>query len=129
MQLAPFVPTGLSPDALCQVAVQAEPNLIDVSNYAQSALMFGDVSMESEAFGVAVTRREDATVDNLDALERARLLDVLLHAQKVQMDCIEGQRTFNLWAISSDARDMQPRNLYLTMRRLSGRFVIRLSAN
>lgn len=106
----------------------AAPILIDVSSYAQSALMFGDVSMEAEAFGVAVTRRQDAKVDNLDALERARLLDVLLHAQKVQMDCIEGQRTFNLWAISSDARDMQPRNLYLTMRRLHGRFVIRLSA-
>ena len=127
MHLASFNPSGLAPGVFVQ-PVPAQPHLIDVSAYAHSSLMFGDVALDAEAFGVAVTRRPDASIDNLNVDERGRLLDLLWHAQKVQMECIEGQRTFSLWTISSDARDMQPRNLYLTMRRHPGRFVITLAA-
>lgn len=109
----------------------AEPQdriAVDVSMYAHSALMFGDVRMDAEAFGVCVSRRTDATVENLSFDERAHLLDVLTHARRCQLDAIELDQSFCVWLVSCDARDRQPRNAWLTLsRRRDGVFLIGLS--
>lgn len=113
--------------SLATAAPLTMPDAIDVSEHAHQALMFGSVSMEAEAFGVAVTRRADAAAHNLTMAERARLLDVLLHAREVQAACIGARRTFSVWTVSSDARDNQARMLWLSLTDEGGAFVIRLS--
>ncbi len=118
---------GASGATMAVAAQLTMPETIDVSAHAHQALMFGAVYMEAEAFGVAVTRRTDASADNLTMAERARLLDVLLHARDVQADCIGARRTFSVWTVSSDARDNQARMLWLSMTDEGGAFVIRLS--
>ncbi|GEM_PF-2220045 len=114
--------------ALVATACADRAPTIDVSAYAASALMFGDVRMDAEAFGVTVTRRVDASLDNLSPYERARLLDVLWHAQRKQLACLEGEQAFPVWTISSDARDAQPRNIWLIISRTpQGSYLIGLS--
>lgn len=117
------------------------PQEVDVSQVAAAAALYGTVLMDAEAFGVTVTRRPGATGPQLAARprtgdrmalsphERGRLLDVLCHAQAVQGKCSITQETsFPVWIVSSDARDAQPRAVWLVMtRRPSGAFHIKLS--
>jgi hypothetical protein len=110
------------------VVVDQMPVGIDVSAYANSALMLGEVHVTTEAFGVTVTRRADAGVANLTGYERARLLDVMSHARRKQLECGNDEQAFPIWLISSDARDVQPRNIWLTIRRTPlGHYLIDLS--
>lgn len=90
---------------------------LDVTPYAMSALLFGQVHMDPEAFGVTVTRRIDASINSLTGYERARLLDVLQSARRAQLECDESPKTFTVFTISSDARDAQARNYWLTIER------------
>lgn len=100
----------------------------NVSWTAQRAMFCGPVTMESEAFGVLVTRRPEAVVSRLTPYEEARLLDVLCHAKNHVIDCQEQETEFPTWVVSSDARDTQPRVAWLAMRREeSGAYRIRLS--
>lgn len=114
---------------------------VDVSQIAEAASLYGTVLMEAEAFGVTVTRRPGAITASgavqasagigldLSSHERGRLLDVLCHAQAVQGKCSITQETsFPVWIVSSDARDAQPRAVWLVMsRQASGAFHIKLS--
>jgi hypothetical protein len=100
----------------------------NVSRSAQRAMFCGSVTMESEAFGVLVTRRPEAITSKLTPYEEARLLDVLCHAKHHLNECQEQETEFPTWVVSSDARDTQPRVTWLAMRKeATGAYRIRLS--
>ncbi len=101
---------------------------VDVSEVAQSALFYGHVVMEAEAFGMTVSRRPGANGTNLSPYERTRLLDVLCHAQCFRQKSKSSESTLPVWLVSSDARDARARTHWFAMKRdLAGTYVIRLS--
>ena len=88
---------------------------VDVSTVAKQIHFGGPITMDAEAFGVLVTRREGAQAGNLLTHEHSRLLDVLVSAKEWLGQCDEEERQFNIWTISSDARDARARNVWLEM--------------
>lgn len=101
---------------------------IDVSQAAKSVMFAGELAMDCEAFGVTVTRRPGATESNLTPYERARLLDVLCHAQSIQRQAQDGEKEFPIWIVSSDARDARTRAIWLSISKTDrGSYLIRLS--
>lgn len=103
---------------------------VDVSLLAQAVLLFGNVRMDAEAFGVTVSRRQGAATSALTPNERDRLLDVLCHAHAVRGQCktLRHAVTFPVWVVSSDASDPKPRVTWLVLTRDErGGYVIGLS--
>lgn len=118
-------PTGDAEFALASTEQTAER--VDVTATAISLHFALDVYMDAEAFGVAVTRRQGAANQQLTPDERARLLDVLCHAQIYQAKCHIEEKVFQVWLVPSDARDAKPRLMWLTIRRGTDAYFISLS--
>ena len=114
-------------DSICRESEQEFAQNIDVTKTARDLLFPEAVMMDPEAFGVCVTRRQDANEGNLTPHERARLLDVLCHAQSVQRQARFAAKEFPIWVVSSDARDARPRALWLTLRWVAYGYNIKLS--
>jgi len=93
--------------------------MVDVSRHARRLCLGIHLTMDSEAFGVLVTRRPDAKASSLTPYEESRLLDVLVHMKEAMSRIEEGQDEceFSVWAISSDARDSRARAVWMTMVR------------
>lgn len=92
---------------------------VDVSRQARRLCLSSRVLIEAEAFGVLVTRRPGAGASALSSYEEARLLDVLVHMKDALVRCEEGngECEFPVWTISSDARDVKPRAIWITLQK------------
>lgn len=99
---------------------------VDVTQTANSLMFHGQVFMDAEAFGVAVTRRQDAR-KALSAVERTRLLDVLCHADIYRGACESEAKAFQVWLVPTDAQDGKVRLTWFQIRKESGRYVIELN--
>ncbi len=111
-------------------SVSAFAHKVDVSQVAMAIVLSGSITMDPEAFGVAVSRRPGAEQGQLTGYERSRLLDVLCHAKAVMSHCQElgAEKEFVQWLVSSDARDSSARAHLLAVRReAAGGYHIRLS--
>lgn len=89
--------------------------MVNVSPFADRLNIVAEVWMEAEAFGVLVTRRPGARVDELTSYEESRLLDVLVHMKEALSRCDDDGCEFNLWAIPSDSRDSKARAHWLDL--------------
>ncbi len=104
-----------------------QTNDVDVSYTGRMVQFWSPVVLDAETFGVLVTRRTGASGTNLVPQESARLLDVLVAAKEFMGQCEEEPRQFNLWVISSDARDAKPRNVWLELKKQAGAYRISLT--
>lgn len=102
-------------------------DMVDVSRHARRLSVTASVFMDTEVFGVLVTRRPDAKLTSLSSYEESRLLDVLVHMKEALPRCEEGGCEFQIWAISSDARDAKARVQWVAMERNAGDGSYRLS--
>jgi hypothetical protein len=100
---------------------------VDVSHVSRMVHFWSPVVLDSETFGVLVTRRSCATGTNLVPQECARLLDLLVAAKEFMGQCEEEPRQFELWVISSDSRDAKPRNVWLELKKQAGAYRISLT--
>ena len=91
--------------------------MIDVSRQARRLSGPARVFMDAEAFGVLVTRRPDANATSLSSYEDSRLLDVLVHMKDVLPRCEDSGCEFQIWAISSDARDAKARCHWVSLEK------------
>ena len=94
-----------------------DTTMVDVSRHAWRLSVCASVHIDPEAFGVMVTRRPDAKVTSLTAYEESRLLDVLVHMKEALPRCNENGCEFQVWVISSDARDAKPRVQWVTLEK------------
>ena len=91
--------------------------MIDVSHQCSRLNGPAHVFMEAEAFGVLVTRRPGADPTLLSSYEDSRLLDVLVHMKDALPRCEESGCEFQIWAISSDARDAKARCHWVSLEK------------
>lgn len=101
------------------LAAEHQVEFVDVSRHAARLNIASRVHMDSEVFGVLVTRRPHATAGSLSSYEESRLLDVLVHMREELHRAQEGECEFAIWAISSDARDVKARAVWVTLRKTS----------
>lgn len=99
---------------------------VDVTHTANSLMFHGEVFMDAEAFGVAVTRRQEAR-KALNTVERTRLLDVLCHAEIYRGACQSEAKAFQVWLVPTDAQDGKVRLTWFQIRKDSGSYVIELN--
>jgi hypothetical protein len=105
----------------------AQVEFVDVSAVGARMHFALPIRLEQEAFGVLVTRRQDATQHNLTPYESARLIDVIVHATEFRGQCHDEPRQFNIWVVQSDAKDGRPRNLWLQLEIIDGCYMVRLT--
>lgn len=107
---------------------QEGSDMIDVSRHARRLIVTASVLMEAEAFGVLVTRRPDANVTSLSSYESSRLLDVLVHMKEALPRCEDSGCDFQIWTISSDARDAKARCHWVSLEKgADGRYRLSMS--
>lgn len=99
---------------------------VDVTSVAGQLMIPGPVFMDAEAFGVAVSRRQDAR-ESLLAIERTRLLDVLCHARVLLSTGLEDAQAFQVWLVPTDAGDGKPRLVWFKLSKPGDSYLIELN--